>query len=206
MIYNHFSELPIDAFKPSFGSMKLYGGGNPVSDVVNSVSDAVSNVGDSISNTVSNAAQDIGSVGNQIDQSVNSAVPGGWATVGAAALAAVTMGGSLAADGAVGAADAAATAAPAELDATGTLAATAADTGAGGAGANRQTGERAAPPVRSGAAIAEERALFGGQAFGCARRAAGDCRRRGAAGRAWATGDSPFGHRAGDPRDGRGRR
>ena len=135
MIYNHFSELPIDAFKPSFGSMKLYGGGNPVSDVVNSVSDAVSNVGDSISNTVSNAAQDIGSVGNQIDQSVNSAVPGGWATVGAAALAAVTMGGSLAADGAVGAADAAATAAPAELDATGTLAATAADTGAGGAGA-----------------------------------------------------------------------
>ena len=135
MIYNHFSELPIDAFKPSFGSMKLYGGGNPISDLTSSVSDAVSNVGESISNTVSNAAQDIGSVGNQIDQTVNDVVPGGWATVGSAALAAATMGGSLAAEGAVGAADAAAMAAPAELDATGTLAATAADTGAGGAGA-----------------------------------------------------------------------
>jgi len=138
MIYNHFSELPINAFKPSCGRMKLYGGGNPVSNVVNDVTDVVSNVGESISNTVSNVAQDIGSVGNQIDQSVNQNVPGGWATVGAAALAAATMGGSLAA---TSAADAAAMAAPAELDATGTLAATTAGSGAGaGTVAGAETG------------------------------------------------------------------
>ena len=73
-----------------------------------------------ISNEVSNAAQTVGDVGNQIDQSVNDTIPGGWATVGAAALAAATYGGSLAAEGAVGASEGLA-AAP-ELDATGSMA------------------------------------------------------------------------------------
>jgi hypothetical protein len=111
MKYNHYSELPIGAFEPICGRMKLYGGGeNPIQ----AISDAVSNVGESISNVVSDVGGTIGDLGNQVDQSVNSAIPGGWATVGAAALAAATLGGSLAADGALAAAP--------ELDATGTLA------------------------------------------------------------------------------------
>jgi hypothetical protein len=110
MKYNHYSELPIGAFEPICGRMKLYGGGgNPIQ----AISDAVSNIGESISNAVSDVGGTIGDLGNQIDQSVNSAVPGGWATVGAAALAAATLGGSLAADG---------LAVAPELDATGTLA------------------------------------------------------------------------------------
>ena len=104
MRYNHYSELPIGAFEPICGRMKLFGGGgNPIQ----AISDAVSNVGESISNVVSDVGGTIGDLGNQVDQSVNSAIPGGWATVGAAALAAATLGGSLAAEGAVGAGESA---------------------------------------------------------------------------------------------------
>ena len=136
MRYNHYSELPIGAFEPICGRMKLFGGGgNPIQ----AISDAVSNVGESISNVVSdnykipdmgglldgplawvdqqvvqpisnevsNAAQTVGDIGNQIDQSVNDTIPGGWATVGAAALAAATYGGSLAAEGSLGAGESA---------------------------------------------------------------------------------------------------
>jgi len=111
MRYNHYLELPIGAFEPICGRMKLFGGGgNPI----DSFSNVISDLGGSINNAVSDVGGTIGDLGNQIDQSVNSAVPGGWATVGAAALAAATLGGSLAADGALAAAP--------ELDATGTLA------------------------------------------------------------------------------------
>ena len=104
MRYNHYSELPIGAFEPICGRMKLYGGGgNPIQ----AISDAVSNVGESISNAVSDVGGTIGDLGNQIDQSVNSAIPNGWATVGTAALAAATLGGSLAAEGALGAGESA---------------------------------------------------------------------------------------------------
>jgi hypothetical protein len=99
-----------------------------IDNPVNTALDVTKNINDTVNNAVDNA-------GTVLDNAVNNNIPGGWATVGAAALAAATMGGSLVAEGAVGAADAAAMAAPAELDATGTLAATAADTGAGGAGA-----------------------------------------------------------------------
>ena len=129
MRYNHYSELPIGAFEPICGRMKLFGGGG---DPIQATFDAVSNVGESISNAVSDVGGTIGDLGNQIDQSVNSAVPDGWATVGAAALAAATYGGSLAAEGAVGAGEglSAAGEAGAEVGA-GTEAGVGAATGAG---------------------------------------------------------------------------
>ena len=128
MRYNHFSFLPIDAFQPILGRMRLHGGGG---DPVSAISDAVSSIGDSISSSVSNTAQSIGDVGNQIDQSVNNDIPGGWATVGAVAATVATAG----AAGAFDAAAAGADVAP-ELDATGSMAtqagtdATVADSGA----------------------------------------------------------------------------
>ena len=173
MRYNHYSELPIGAFEPICGRMKLFGGGgNPIQ----AISDAVSNVGESISNVVSdnykipdmgglldgplawvdqqvvqpisnevsNAAQTVGDVGNQIDQSVNDTIPGGWATVGAAALAAATYGGSLAAEGA-----GEGLAAAPELDATGSMASQAAASQAASAGAGAgltDTGLSMIPP------------------------------------------------------------
>ena len=83
MRYSHHSFLPLEAFSPMFGHMRLYGGGgNPVS----AVSDTLSSIGDSISNAVSNTAQSIGDIGASIDSTVRKDVPGGWATVGAAAL------------------------------------------------------------------------------------------------------------------------
>lgn len=131
MRYNHYSELPIGAFEPICGRMKLYGGGG---DPIQAISDAVSNVGESISNVVSDVGGTIGDLGNQVDQSVNSAIPGGWATVGAAALAAMTMGGSLAAEGAIDAGEG--LAAAGEAGAEGTAGATAgADAGAAGGAA-----------------------------------------------------------------------
>jgi hypothetical protein len=103
------------------------GGGGIVSDFVSSVGDAFSGAVDSITGGVSDlisgagdalasidpgpaigdalASVDpgpaIGEVGAVVDQAVNDVIPGGWGTVGAAALAAVTYGGSLAAEGAI---------------------------------------------------------------------------------------------------------
>ena len=114
--YTLDSVLPLGAFE-HIGDrrIKLYGGGgswNPV----NIVEDAVSSVSDALASVDPGPA--IGDAGVAIDQGVNDVIPGGWATVGAAALAAATYGASLAAEGAIeggvlaaeGLADAAATA------------------------------------------------------------------------------------------------
>jgi hypothetical protein len=59
MRYNAFyGELPLEAFKPIGGRMRLYGGGDPIS----AVSDAINDLGTSI------------------DQTVRDVVPGGWTT------------------------------------------------------------------------------------------------------------------------------
>ena len=73
-------------------------GGNPISAVTNAISSvlgtdgsgggilgAVSSVVQGVGSAVSNAVQDIGSLGAQLDSSVRSAIPGGWATLGEAA-------------------------------------------------------------------------------------------------------------------------
>lgn len=151
MRYSHDSYLPIGAFEPILGKIKLYGGGgNPVSTISDFVSNAVSDIASPIqqfiepisdipqqidqqiiqpvSNEVSNATQTVGDVGNQIDKSVNDTIPGGWVLPAAIAVAATT--GYL--DPTLLSADMAA--AP-ELDATGTLAAQA-GVGTGVAGAD----------------------------------------------------------------------
>ena len=125
MKYDHFSTLPIGAFQPMLGRMRLHGGGgNPIDDVVNTVSDAVSGIGQDISNLGSSASNAVsgdgfsiihdllsglvGSVGQdisnlpssvsdvaaQVGSAVDNNVPGGWGTVGALALTAATMGAS----------------------------------------------------------------------------------------------------------------
>ena len=96
--------------------------------------------GSQLADVAKAAAQTVGDVGNQIDQSVNDTIPGGWATVGAAALAAATYGGSLAGEG---------LAAAPELDATGSMAEQAAASQAASAGAGAgltDTGLSMIPP------------------------------------------------------------
>ena len=110
--------------------MTLHGGGgswNPVdivSDAVSSVGDAVSgvvegagdvlasidpgpvvgDVAESVGSAVGDVVEGVGDViddaGVFLDEAVNDVVPGGWATVGAAALAAATYGASLGVEGA----------------------------------------------------------------------------------------------------------
>jgi hypothetical protein len=59
MRYNAFyGELPLEAFKPIGGRMRLYGGGDPISAVSNAIND----------------------LGTSIDQTVRDVVPGGWTT------------------------------------------------------------------------------------------------------------------------------
>jgi len=94
MKYNHFSTLPIRAFSPrgkgpfAHGMTLEGGGGGIISDIVSSVTDVV----DSVGQAVSDVAQTISDVGVSIDKSVNDAVPGGWATVGAVVATVATMG------------------------------------------------------------------------------------------------------------------
>ena len=77
MRYNAFyGELPLEAFKPIAGRMRLYGGGDPISAVSDAVSDAVSSVGD-IGQGAINAVSDLGV---SIDQTVRDVLPGGWNT------------------------------------------------------------------------------------------------------------------------------
>ena len=74
-----------------------------VSSFFSGVGDAVSGVG----SAVGGVAQDIGNWGAGLDQFVGSAIPGGWAGLGALGAAAFTGGASLALDaGAVATADA----------------------------------------------------------------------------------------------------
>jgi hypothetical protein len=73
MRYNAFyGELPLEAFKPIGGRMRLYGGGDPIS----AVSDAISSVGD-IGQGAIDAVSDLGV---SIDQTVRDVLPGGWTT------------------------------------------------------------------------------------------------------------------------------
>jgi len=73
MRYNAFyGELPLEAFKPIGGRMRLYGGGDPIS----AVTDAISSIGD-IGQGAINAVSDLGV---SIDQTVRDVLPGGWTT------------------------------------------------------------------------------------------------------------------------------
>jgi hypothetical protein len=77
MRYNAFyGELPLEAFKPIGGRMRLYGGGDPISAVSDAVSNAVSSVGD----VGQGAINAVSNLGTQIDQTVRNTLPGGWTT------------------------------------------------------------------------------------------------------------------------------
>lgn len=66
MRYNAFyGELPLEAFKPIGGRMRLYGGGDPISAISDAVQGAVNSVSD---------------LGVSIDQTVRDVLPGGWTT------------------------------------------------------------------------------------------------------------------------------
>jgi hypothetical protein len=66
MRYNAFyGELPLEAFKPIGGRMRLYGGGDPISAVSDAVQGAINTVSD---------------IGVSIDQGVRNTIPGGWTT------------------------------------------------------------------------------------------------------------------------------
>jgi hypothetical protein len=88
MRYGHETFLPLGAFMPQLGRMRLHGGGGNVFD---QISDVIGTGGGDtgLLNLVDQAAQGIGDIGASLDDTVNEVIPGGWATVGAAALLAV---------------------------------------------------------------------------------------------------------------------
>ena len=95
MRYNLESTLPINAFSPRGGrgpfsrGMTLEGGGG---GIVSAVTDPISSAlgtdggGGGILGAVEDVGKSISQIGVEIDQGVNSAVPGGWVTVGTVAL------------------------------------------------------------------------------------------------------------------------
>lgn len=71
-------ELPPLAFRRRLGSLApatLEGGGNPLEDLLGGIGDAITGVVDAVSDVLSS-----------VDDFVNDVIPGGWATIGAAAL------------------------------------------------------------------------------------------------------------------------
>lgn len=88
MRYGHETFLPLGAFMPQLGRMRLHGGGGNVFD---QISDVIGTGGGDtgLLNLVDQAAQGVGDIGASIDDTVNEVIPGGWATIGAAALLAV---------------------------------------------------------------------------------------------------------------------
>jgi hypothetical protein len=88
MRYGHETFLPLGAFMPQLGRMRLHGGGGNVFD---QISDVIGTGGGDtgLLNLVDEAVQGVGDIGASVDDTVNEVIPGGWATVGAAALLAV---------------------------------------------------------------------------------------------------------------------
>ena len=71
-------ELPIRAFRRKFGSLApatLEWGGNPLEDLAEGIGDAIGDIGDAVGDALAG-----------VDDFVNDVIPGGWITVGAAAL------------------------------------------------------------------------------------------------------------------------
>ena len=78
-------DMPALAFRRKFGSFApatLEGGGNPIEDLLGGVGDLVGGVGDLVGDVVDGVGDALAGV----DDFVNDVIPGGWITVGAAAL------------------------------------------------------------------------------------------------------------------------
>jgi hypothetical protein len=102
MRYTLESTLPLGAFEHCGDrKIKLYGGGGGfIEDVGGAIGDVFEGAGDFVGDVFEGAGDVlasvdpgpmIGDVGEVIDEGVNDVVPGGWATVGAATVAALTM-------------------------------------------------------------------------------------------------------------------
>ena len=83
MRYGHETFLPLGAFMPQLGRMRLHGGGGGPLEWIDD------NITQKIGGAAEDVAEQVGSNFANLDDVVNEKIPGGWATVGAAALMAM---------------------------------------------------------------------------------------------------------------------
>jgi hypothetical protein len=77
------------------------GGGGFIGDIGGAVGDVFGGIGDAVGGVIDSVGNTIGDLGVGLDKTVGDVIPGGWPTIAAAAAAAATWGGSLAASGAL---------------------------------------------------------------------------------------------------------
>ena len=90
MRYNHESYLPVGAFQPTLGKMKLFGGGG--GGILDDFSDAIGTGGgdQGLLNSIDEGVQSVGGGLAEVDDFVNEEIPGGWVLPAAIAVAVMT--------------------------------------------------------------------------------------------------------------------
>jgi hypothetical protein len=90
MRYNHESYLPLGAFQPTLGKMKLFGGGG--GGILDDFSDAIGTGGgdQGLLNSIDEGVQSVGKGLAEVDDFVNEEIPGGWVLPAVIAVAVVT--------------------------------------------------------------------------------------------------------------------
>ena len=90
MRYNHESYLPLGAFQPTLGKMKLFGGGG--GGILDDISDTIGTGGgdQGLLNAIDEGVQSVGSGLAEVDDFVNEEIPGGWVLPAAIAVAVAT--------------------------------------------------------------------------------------------------------------------
>ena len=90
MRYNHESYLPLGAFQPTLGKMKLFGGGG--GGILDDFSDAIGTGGgdQGLLNSIDEGVQSVGGGLAEVDDFVNEEIPGGWILPAVIAVAVMT--------------------------------------------------------------------------------------------------------------------